>query len=437
MQSQSGVRRGRLFSVFLASSLLVPLVPLQAQVSPEYEATLNRVLQRPADAEASFLFAQTAASSGNFREAIAALERVLILYPDLANIKLELGVLYLRTDQNALAQRFISEALASPDVPPEVEARGRELLDVAERRDQRFDWGAGVSIGMSYDSNANSGPESGVAPEDTAAEDASGFLRLNGRFSYDLGTQAGHRLVGRADFFSRRYAEQSQINLDRLGASLGVLLNLAPEASSPRTLRLTVDAAQYWRDGEDFLFEVGPTARLGFALSDTHAAEISASWRSQDYSNTSDNTVNELRDGEAWGLAFDGRMLLAERQILRYGLGYEDKSADAEHEAYEAIRASIGYSVIADPLFSLGSDDWRYSVSASYAVRNYNAFDPRLGPSAGAEEAAYYSLTAATEVPFENDLSLLTEIGVNGNDSTYDFNDFDNAFVSFTINKDF
>ena len=87
--------------VRLAACLIASLAVLTAEQEAggqdltSYDAALERLLAAPSDPEASFDFAQAAIAASDPRAAIAALERILIFDPKLANIRLELGSLYL------------------------------------------------------------------------------------------------------------------------------------------------------------------------------------------------------------------------------------------------------------------------------------------------------------------------------------------------------
>lgn len=81
-----------------------------------------------ANPERSFEFVQAAVDAGDLRGAIAALERILLINPDLPNIQLELGVLYRRAGAAELGDAYIREALAAEDVPPEVRERAEAIL---------------------------------------------------------------------------------------------------------------------------------------------------------------------------------------------------------------------------------------------------------------------------------------------------------------------
>jgi tetratricopeptide (TPR) repeat protein len=431
----------RAICIFLLICLVSFAVPdrSNAQQSLAYQTALKRMIERPADAEASFVFAQTAAAEGRFREAIAALERVLILNPGLSNIKLEIGVLYLRLGQSAIAEQFIQEATNSPDAPPEVKARAAELLDIAQRGNERTATGFVLSFGVIADSNANSGPDAGtlgISADSTGRSDSSAFLRLSGRVSHDLGFQEGHRLVAGVDYYARRYSDETDLGIDRVSLTFGPSFVIGAETEAPASLQLTLDVSHLKRDGDDYLTEVGPSLRYTRQLGDQTQLQFQASYRDQDFKATTASPSNGDRTGDLTALSLQFRRSVDENKVFSYGLRYATKSAREGFEAYDEVGLNVGYSVVAKPMFELGNGAWRYGISAGLAKRDFDAPDIAVSAT-DAEDSTSYFISGSVEVPFENGVGLQTELGFNGNSSNYDLNDFDNRFVSVTITKSF
>lgn len=58
-----------------------------------YDEAFRAVFADPGSLDKSFAFAEVAIQAGNFEAAISALERMLIINPNLPRVRLELGVL--------------------------------------------------------------------------------------------------------------------------------------------------------------------------------------------------------------------------------------------------------------------------------------------------------------------------------------------------------
>ena len=75
----------------LAQTAAVP-----AADEAEYDAAFQEMLRKPSDLDVLFKFAMIASKTGDLEGAISALERMLLVDPDLPRVRLELGVLYYR-----------------------------------------------------------------------------------------------------------------------------------------------------------------------------------------------------------------------------------------------------------------------------------------------------------------------------------------------------
>ncbi len=92
-------------SLVLAGSAYAQQQP--SELERRYEETFDAMMADLDNPELSFQFVKVATEAGDLRGAISALERILLIKPNLANIKLELGILYLRLGANDLAETFL------------------------------------------------------------------------------------------------------------------------------------------------------------------------------------------------------------------------------------------------------------------------------------------------------------------------------------------
>ena len=75
------------------ASAQAPAVP-SSELKQQYDAAFQETLSKPADLDVLFRFASLAAQTGDLEGAISALERMLLINPDLPRVRLELGGLY-------------------------------------------------------------------------------------------------------------------------------------------------------------------------------------------------------------------------------------------------------------------------------------------------------------------------------------------------------
>src|SRR6202171_5709579 len=100
-----------------------PAVP-SSELKQQYDAAFQETLNKPADLDVLFRFAGLATQTGALEGAISALDRMLLINPDLPRVRLELGVLYYRLGSYEVARTYLDSALKSPALPAAV--RGKE-----------------------------------------------------------------------------------------------------------------------------------------------------------------------------------------------------------------------------------------------------------------------------------------------------------------------
>src|SRR5690606_8733089 len=115
--------------------------------------------------------------------------------------KLELGVLYYRVGSYQVAQNYLNEALASPNVPDEVAAKAERFLAEIDKRLARNRFSGSLYAGMRYQSNANAGPsgsnvrvlgvDATLSDEFTSQSDFNGFAAAQLKHEFDFQNQRG------------------------------------------------------------------------------------------------------------------------------------------------------------------------------------------------------------------------------------------------------
>ena len=427
--------------------------PISAQ-SPAPQASAStasmsdavaRVRAAPGDPQVSFRLAQIATQHGDFRTAIVALERILLLYPSLDNIRLELGVLYLRTGQTVLAERFISDALKSPGVPKEVRTRAQELLSAATQSNRRLRFAGSFNTGVISETNANYGAVSGTLvgqqPIDVAGvgrADTSAFGVLSGQLRYDLGLQAGHLLALDASLYGRAYDEQTELNLTRTSLAPGFDINLARVFGRPADLILRYEFSSLGRGGEDYLREEGLIATLRATVNAKSRLDFTLYRFDQDFIPTTDVLANNERDGHRAGLSFGYTVLFEGAASGFVGIEYANKAAAMAYEAYEDLGLVLGYSKSFEaPIGSSGP--WRVDLVLRAGTRQYEGPDPVLAVPDPALRQRDERLSATFDltVPVSDTAALQFEVGYITQDSTYAVKEYDNTFVSLGFTTQF
>ena len=130
------------------------LRPLEAGERVSYAA----VLQHPDDVELNYLYAQSQVEAGDLRGAAATLERILLLAPDLARVRLLYAVVLFRLDNLNEAEREFRTVSQLP-MPDSLREEVDHYLEQIALRRKATRYSATVGGGMQWDSNRNAGPD--------------------------------------------------------------------------------------------------------------------------------------------------------------------------------------------------------------------------------------------------------------------------------------
>ena len=184
------------------------------------ELNYENILKHPDDVLLNFEYAKAQVQRGDVLGAAATLERILLVNPNLDQVRLFRAVVLYRLDNLTEAKNEI-EILNKRPMPPSLRKELDRYKKEINKRQRRLHVGVRESLGLQIDSNRNAVPSSkqrlfgdtrlDVAPADRSRSDTS-FLNITTvDAAYDLGFQAGHQLVGSFTYFL-----QNQKHLDSL-----------------------------------------------------------------------------------------------------------------------------------------------------------------------------------------------------------------------------
>ena len=124
--------------VLLAAAALAgcqqPNDPKQVQLQREYDAAFQKMLDDPANMDALLEYSKIATRTGDYEGAISALERTLLINPDMPQVQIELAVLYYRIKSYAVADAYLQRALQSPALTPELRRAAEQMLAKSPKR---------------------------------------------------------------------------------------------------------------------------------------------------------------------------------------------------------------------------------------------------------------------------------------------------------------
>lgn len=431
-------------SRFLSFSLLLLSTSI-GWAESGYDAALRRMLDRPGSPDRMFAYGQSAAQAGDPTGVAIALERLLAFEPSLSNIRFELGLLYLRAGNPGLAASYLEEALTDPSVPDDIRERGLALIEEATDATRVWSHWGEIRAGVRHDTNANAGPDGTVQfvtsigevqgrlrSEDTGQADVAASLALSGGLSADLGFQAGHRFVLPGLLYFEKYREQNQLDIDFANLAPGIAFNFRNGGDRSGTVTVSLLGAHLRRGGDDYLTESGAAVEAIYRGSQQTLLRGGVSGKDQDFRNTEDAPVNDLRDGALWG-AYIGavRDLGTQTQISAEIFGRR-KEAEVDFEAYRewGLFAQVRRLFAAPILDEHGP--WEARFSATYSVVDYDDLDLSIDLDT-AQQDKRLRLEAQLIAPVTQSMNLTARIGHYDNNSNFAIRAYDNTYVALEL----
>lgn len=387
-----------------------------ADLERQYDAAFQEMLQRPADLNVLFKFATVATQTGDLEGAISALERMLLINPDLPRVRLELGVLYFRLGSYEVARTYLEAVLASPGITPEVRSRTEQFMAELAKRQTRSRFAGEAFGGVRYQSNANLGPPTSsvrlfgqVANLNEASIGApdwglvsSGFVR----HMYDLGTQDSAVLETQLTGYANRQFRVSAANVSILDLTSGPRFRIFQGIFEDVSLKPLVSLGYIWVDDTSYYGSYGSGLELGVLVSDRLRNTSNFVWRRQLYPNTSTFPTNSQFTGTEysanttfWYQLTEILGIIANGNIQRY------QADTAPWQSY--LLAGVGGGMqfrFPDPLFK-SELAWSISLSGNVQWWSYDQPDVTIDPGVSRLQNDII-LNVTLAVPFDERTTL-------------------------------
>ena len=395
----------------------------------EVEAAFDAMVNDPADLEKTFRFAALAARTGDLEGAVAALERMLLLEPDLPRVKLELGVLYFRLGSYVVARRYLDEAVAGDDVPDEVRARVAEYVAAVDARLARHRVSGFSLSGVRYQSNANAGPSSPevfvggrhAELEDrfTGQSDADFFAATGIEHRYDLRRADGLEWVTEATLHGTRQRTQKQVNLLLVKATTGPERAVGGTSAGDRALLVRPHAKVEHVILDDRVWYQGAGAGLGLRYRAGDRLEVSggADAVRRRHQVHAESPAAANRDGWVMRAHLTARHAFTGGLGLRFGAGFTRHELDAAFERHSDLDVGAGIGqAFADPT-GLTERPWTAAVGVNRRLSRYDAPDPTIDPDRRRRQWEV-SADASLTVPLGEQAAVVLSVGVRNVDAS-------------------
>lgn len=342
----------------------------QAAAQEAYEALAAQEAERAGDPQFDYQLGVAAANAGRYGEAIIAFQRVLAVQPNNAAARAELARTYALAGDVETAREQFATVVEDPSLPDPVRQRFTGLV---KRLDREIDGGGTdvsgfVEARIGYDDNINAatdlttitiplfaflGPGT-LGAGAVAQEDE--FYELNGGVSVVGALSRQDRLYGSVlgtwkDNFSSDIFDQ---------ASLTGTAGYAHTFASRDVLSVSLQAQQFWIDGDDYRTAFGVIGQYTHLLGNGDALVGSAQWTRLDF------PTDPLRDADryALGIGYVTPILAAN---LTGGIeDTRDSAGDAQSNTF--VGTNVGAEIPVGPRMAV-------VAGAGFDLRRYHAPD--------------------------------------------------------------
>ena len=301
--------------------------------SSDKNITYMQILLKPNDLELNLKYAQQQGKMGNYKQTIATLERLNMLYPDNVEIKLYLLSVLVQADSPNKALTIIEEIKSSEDITPEDLETVNEIEDDVKKRlaPKLWNYYADVSIGGTQNNNVNS------VTKNRLQDSSDSVIPFNSpmydrTYTQSLGLTAS-RKVGEASAFSinatvtdsRQNVETSD-DSESYALTFALDTTVANQALSPYLIASKTDN-QDDADAFSFMYGIGGSFAAGERSTFSYGYSYMDSKSNRNTTDTTADETNSISHGVTVGHDF----LLNELISTSLGAGYSD--ADVKVDA--------------------------------------------------------------------------------------------------------
>jgi hypothetical protein len=374
------------------SGAQAPAVP-SSELKRQYDEAFQGTLNKPDDLDVLFKFASLASQIGDLEGAISALERMLLINPDLPRVRLELGVLYYRLGSYEVARTYLDAAIQSPDVPPDVKAKAQQyIVDIASKTSPSH-FGGEVFFGWRYQSNANLGPSTsqvllfGQAANLNQAglgtADWGVVTSAQVRHRYDFGNQDKGALETVFTAYANRQFSLFNANVTLLDLTTGPRFQVLAGTLEDFTLKPFATGGYVWVADSPYYGSWGGGLESNILLGANGFRNISVfTFRQQNNPNTGNLPTNSQFSGNSMTLNTVFQYELTPI-VLIFGTGSLQRfdAQTAPFQSYWLYGAGGGFAFrFPDPLFKSGLP-WTINLTATEQWWTYDQADPTVDPN--------------------------------------------------------
>ena len=336
-------------STISASTIIIDGEETLIPGSSEKNITYMQILQKPNDLDLNLKYAQQQGKIGNYKQTIATLERLNMLYPDNIEIKLYLLSVLVQADSPNKALTIVEEIKTSEDLTSEDLETVNEIESALKERGKPKLWNfyADISLGGIHSQNVNSVSKTRLQ---SSSDEVIGFntAKYDRTYSGNLGLTAT-RSIGEASSFminmnvtDSDQEEERSDDFESYGLTLALDTYLGNQNLSPY---LMLSKTDYQDDADSFslLYGIGGYFSAGDRNSFSYGYSFSDSKNNKNSTDTTANDTNAIGHGVTLGHDFMFNELISSSTGLGYSIS-EAKDGTNDYETYDLnFRLNFAY----------------------------------------------------------------------------------------------
>lgn len=294
------------------------------------------VLESPDDIELNLTYAREQIANGDLKEAAATLERMLLLKPDLNDVRVLYGLVLYRLGILDRSRYELERALEADTLSPTIRAEAEVYLERIKRDSRQTRGSLTLTTGFDWDQNRNQATSSGQqlfidipldAPDRVA--DFAHIFTAQGRIVHDLGDQAGNTLHGELIYFRSDKTEVDSLDLDAVSTAIGGTWNFGRLSVTPR-----FRFGQYWLNSDPYLTTLGGDIDIVMRWKPNFRTYVNLRGEDEDFRLIEGFAAASLRSGLRLTARAGAEWRYTPRQSIRVEGLYVDKDGQTNFETY-------------------------------------------------------------------------------------------------------
>lgn len=431
--------------ILLAGLSAPPASALDEKQHAAYDAAFDAMQSDPGNSNKALAYAEAAIKYGDLEGAVGALERLLIIDPNLPRVRLELGVLYYRLGSYALAHTYLDKVLEKTDLPSDVSSQAHKYLAEIDAQSSPFRILGSVQTGLRWQSDANAAPSLdalgvgqpiGSLGGKTSGWNMFGLLSVNAVYDFQrpdgLALESNLNIYGQKQFKDRLSALDlwiAQFDVGpRINLSVGKGLTIRPYALFDY---LMLQQSQYFHSG-------GGGVSAALQIAPDWAANATVEIRQRNYhSDDIKFSLADDRTGAVYTVRGDVRYAISESQILAMSASVERQ--DAKNPGQATLVYAFGPAYFARFPFPGISADLPVTTTVS-VERLWRQYDQPYTSSPFAfdtEADRQWLLSAGINIQVAERIGVQLQLQQYWVDSNIPTSKYDNTAISTSVSYAF